>query len=152
MVLESPEALKGFLEILYRRNKPGKSLGKAYDIYDDLFTDWLETNAEKIYELYRKLQVAHEVPEEYAARMAYLLWVVHRGENPMHAPHVRVLGRGHARFFYDYLEKAGFDVARLRREHRNHVPAGVLLENVPDHGLGPHVLERRFTYPRGSKP
>ena len=120
------------------------------DVYDRKFPNYVDSVAPRVHALANALRERYpHIPEEQHVLMAYLLHVLDRGEPYFAAPHRRVI-RAPARFFYEYLERAGFDLHELlsSRDYKyKGVPVSVLLDGVR-HELGQHVLEKRFTLPR----
>ncbi len=120
------------------------------DVYDHKFPQFAEEISPRVHDLASRLRDRYPaVPEEDHVLMAYLLHVLDRGEPYTAAPHRRLIPAP-ARFFYDYLRKAGFDLGALL-SHRDYkykgVPVSVLLDGI-QHDLGEHVLKKRFTPPR----
>ncbi|NPA76143.1 MAG: hypothetical protein GXN93_00080 [Candidatus Diapherotrites archaeon] len=152
MVLESPAAVSEFLLERYRRTRAhlGDVFSKPRDYYDHAFPDFLADSVPRIHELATKLREAYpHVPEEDHVLMAYILHVLDRNEPPLALPHTRVV-RAPGRFFYEYLRKAGFDLDALLHNPQykyNGIPVSLLLGRIPDHGLGTHVLKKRFSPP-----
>ena len=113
------------------------------------FPAFVADNAQRIHALAIRLKSTFpHVPEEEHALMAYLLHVYSAGDNPVHAPHHRVL-QAPRRFFLEYACKAfGDEVFERLREANKYSGLAVahLLERVPDHGLPEHVLKKRFLF------
>ncbi len=151
MVLESPERVADFLLDRYKQARAhyGDVLERPRDVHDMEFPAFVADNAQRIYDLAVRLKNAYpHIPDEEHALMAYILHVYSAGDNPIHAPHKRVV-RAPRRFFLEYARKALGDEAfeRLREENKySGLAVAHLLERVPDHGLPEHVLKKRFLF------
>jgi|GEM_PF-3430934 len=152
MVLESTDTVVRFLKERYRvaRRTKGDVFSNPIDVYDREFPRFAEEISPHVHDLASKLRDRYPgISDEDHVLMAYLLHVLDRREPYTAAPHRRLISAP-ARFFYEYLHRAGFDLDALlaQRDYKyKGIPISVLLDGI-SHDLGEHVLKKRFTPPR----
>lgn len=153
-ILKEPATLADFILRKYveNRNRLRKEknnvLEHPEDVYDMNIKKYITDNADRIYDLALKLKAAFpNISDENHVLMAYLLHVLDKGE-ALCAPHSRIISAPR-RMFYRYLEMAlGEDYQKVLDKYKYRgVPVSILLSRVPEHGLSPNVMRKRFSWP-----